>query len=153
LESEKKFRTIFDQSPIGIELYDASGKQLDGNAASLKMFGIPDVAEVKDFNLFNGTTLSDENKEKLRRGENVTYEAFFDFEKVKKLRQYVTHHSGIAYFDYIVTPLFDVDNKSINGYLVQVQDISERRRAEEEHNTFYLAPVYHCLSTHITGYC
>ncbi len=132
LESEKKFRTIFDASPIGIEIYDASGVQLNANAASLKMFGIPDVSEVKNFNIFEGTSLNTVNKQKLRKGKTVAYEALFDFEKVKELKQYVTHNQGTAYFDYIITPLFDILNKKIIGYLVQVQDITERKRAEEE---------------------
>nr|NQU94172.1 PAS domain S-box protein [Bacteroidota bacterium] len=131
-ESEEKFRTIFKESPIGIELYNADGIQLDANKASLKMFGIPDVSDLQKFNLFDGTSLDVEKKEKLLKGEPVAYQALFDFEKVKELHQYKTHRSGKAYFDYIITPLLNADQKAIDGYLLQVRDISEHKRAEEE---------------------
>jgi len=131
-ENEEKFRTIFEESPIGIELYDKNGRQVNANAASLNMFGIPDVSEIKSFNIFDGTSLDRENKEKLKKGQSVSYQAKFDFDKVKELRQYKTSKSGKAYFDYTITPLLHQSNGEIEGYLVHVQDISERKRAEEE---------------------
>ncbi|MFA5973277.1 MAG: PAS domain S-box protein [Lentimicrobiaceae bacterium] len=131
-ESEEKFRNIFNESPIGIELYNADGLQTNTNKASLQIFGIQDVSEVQGFNLFDGTSLSPDIKEKLRRGETVAYQAAFDFEKVKTLRQYRTNRSGIAYLDYIITPLQSSVGKTIYGYLLQVQDVTERKRTEEE---------------------
>jgi len=41
-ESEQKFRTIFEESPIGIELYDAMGYLVSSNRASRELFGISD---------------------------------------------------------------------------------------------------------------
>jgi len=132
IESELKFRTIFDEAPIGIELYNETGLQLNANKASLSIFGIPDVSEIQEFNLFSGTSLDEDIKEKLRRGETVTYQSVFDFGKVKALNQYQTNRSGKAYLDYIITPLKGADSDAIKGYLLQVQDISERKRAEED---------------------
>ncbi len=131
-ESEEKFRTIFEESPIGIELYNADGLQVNANRASLDMFGIPDFSEVQKFNLFDGTSLDEEKKEKLRNGQPVAYQSFFNFEKVKELRQYKTLKNGKANFDYIITPLSNSERKTIDGYLLQVQDITERKRNEEE---------------------
>ncbi len=45
-KSEERFRTIFDESPIGIELYRSDGMQVAANRASLKMFGILDQSEI-----------------------------------------------------------------------------------------------------------
>ena len=130
-ESEEKFRTIFNESPIGIELYNAIGMQINANKASLDMFGIEEVSEVQNFNLYDGTSLDDEKKEKLRKGEPISYQAVFDFEKVKKNQQYCTSKSGKAYFDYFIKPLFITEQNSVTGYLLQVQDITERKLAEE----------------------
>jgi PAS domain S-box-containing protein len=131
-DNEEKFRTIFEESPIGIELYDKTGKQINANKASLDMFGIPDMSEIQNFNIFDGTSLDAEKKEKLRKGEPIVYQAKFDFERVKELKQYKTIKTGKSYFDYTVTPLLNSVNRSIDGYLVHVQDISERKHAEEE---------------------
>ncbi|MFZ4400355.1 MAG: ATP-binding protein [Bacteroidales bacterium] len=130
-ESEAKFRTIFDESPIGIEIYNREGMQIDANPASLKMFGIPDISEIQNFNIFDGTSLDTGKKERLRKAQSVSYQSLFDFEKVKELHQYKTNKTGKAYFDYIITPLLNSDENTIDGYLLQVQDISEYKRAEE----------------------
>jgi PAS domain S-box-containing protein len=131
-ESEERFRTIFNESPIGIELFKSDGLFVNSNKASLKMFGIPDVSETKNFNLFDGISLNQVNQEKLRRGESVSYQAIFDFEKIKELKFYKTNKTGKAYFDYIITPLKSNDGKKIEGYLLMVQDITERKLHEEE---------------------
>jgi len=131
-ESEEKFKTIFNESTIGIELYQADGKQIAANKASMEMFGIPDVSEIKEFNLFEGTSLNPERQKKLRQGKSISYQAIFNFEKVKELKQYRTNKSGIAHLDYIITPIFGTKEHLIKGYLLQVQDITERKRAEEE---------------------
>ncbi len=129
-ESEEKFRTIFNESPIGVELYNANGMQIDANAASLNMFGISNVSEIQNFNIYDGTSLDDEKKEKLRRGEPITYQAVFDFDKVVEYQQYRTNKSGKSYFDYIITPLLNGEQKDTSGYLLQVQDITERKLGE-----------------------
>jgi len=130
-ESEEKFRKMFNESPIGIELYKADGMQLTANKASLKMFGIPDESEIYGFNIFDGSSLDVEKKEKLRRGETVEFQSAFDFEKVKELQQYKTDRIGIAYFDYIITPLLDTEKQTTQGYLLQVQDITGRKKVDE----------------------
>ena len=49
-ESEAKFRSIYEESPIGIELYDREGTLLDTNRACLEIFGISDVPAVEGSN-------------------------------------------------------------------------------------------------------
>jgi len=129
-ESEEKFRTFFEKSPIGIEIYGADGVQIDANKASLEMFGIPEKDYILGFNLFDGTSLSAELKDKLRSGEPIEYNFSFDFDKVKALHQYETTRDGIAEMQYSITPLKSFDEKSIRGYLLLVQDITEQKQAE-----------------------
>jgi PAS domain S-box-containing protein len=130
-ESEEKFRRIFEASPIGIELYDAGGSLLDANQACLATFGISDIAEVKGFNLFEDPNVSDEVKEKLYQGEIARYEVLFDFEKVKKLGLYNTYQTEPIYLDVLITPLIPVRKETPGGYLVQLQDITGRKKTEQ----------------------
>jgi PAS domain S-box-containing protein len=130
-QSEERFRNIFEQSPIGIELYDLDGRLLEVNKGCIEIFGVSDVAEVKGFKLFEDPNLSDEVKERLKKGEPVRYEVSFDFEKVKEFQLYKTTKTGIHYMDALITP-FGLEGKtSLTGYLVQVQDITRRKQAEE----------------------
>jgi PAS domain S-box-containing protein len=128
--SEERFRSIFEESPVGIELYDADGRLVNANNACLKTFGVSAVNEVKGFELFKDSNVSDEVKEQLRRGETVRYESPIDFEKVKEYQLYSTSKSGTACLDVMITPLGTREGEPASGYLVQVQDITERKQAE-----------------------
>jgi len=132
LMSEEKFRGIFEQSSIAIELYDSNGQLVNVNKACLEVFGISDVGEVKGFRLFEDPNLSDESKGRLRTGEVIRYEAPFDFEKVREKKLYSTTKSGIIHLDVLISPLGLGRNGIHVGYVVQVQDITERKRAEQE---------------------
>ena len=125
------FRTIFNESPIGIEVYDAQGRLLDANPACLGIFGVSSVDDVRGFRLFEDPNLSKQAKAALRRGERVSYEAPFDFEKVKSAGLYPTSRSGVIYLSLILTPLGAKTDGGIKGYLVQVQEITRLLRAEE----------------------
>jgi len=129
-ESVEEFRSIFINSPIGIELYGSDGKLVDANRACLDMFGASDVNSVKGFDLFQDPNVSEDVKMKLRTGETVRYESEFDFTKVKELNLYETSKSGIIDLDIFITPLYQSGTHSISSYLVQIQDITERKRAE-----------------------
>jgi len=130
-ESEERYRAIYDQSPFAIELYDATGKLVHVNPACLKLFGIESIQVIQNFSLFADPNVNDEQKERLHKGETVHYSGPFDFEKVKTLNLYTTSREGIVWLDVLITPLGNRAD-SISGFIVQVQDITERPRAEEE---------------------
>ena len=128
-ESEKRYHTIYDQSPIAIELYDAVGTLLHVNPACLKLFGIEDMQAVQNFSLFADPNINNEQKEQLRRGERVQYQGPFDFEKVKKLALYPTRRKGIIWLDVLITPIKNRADSTM-GFLVQVQEFTDRKIAE-----------------------
>ena len=129
-ESEERYRAIYDQSPIVIELYDAVGALVHVNPACLKLFGIENIQAIQNFSLFADPNISDEQKEELRQGKTVHYQGPFDFEKVKVLKLYPTSREGTIWLDVLITPL-GVRANSITGFLVQINDITERKVAEE----------------------
>jgi len=126
-ESEEKYLAVYAQSPIAIELYDAAGRLVNVNPACLDLFGVADWQELRGFNLFADPNLAAEHKERLRSAETVRYQGAFDFEKVKTLDLYRTSRAGVIWLDVLITPM----SEPRIGYLVQVQDITERKQAEE----------------------
>jgi PAS domain S-box-containing protein len=138
------FRTLFEQTPICIELYNQKGELLYANNACLRMFGVSNIKEAMGFNLFKGTTLNEEKREKLRKGIPISYCSKYDFDYIKHLNYYYkTNKSGIAFFNYNITPLLGTNRKEISGYLIQVQDISDwfikekqLGESEEKYKTF-----------------
>jgi PAS domain S-box-containing protein len=129
-ESEERFRTIFAQSPVGIEIYDVSGKLIDANPACLEMFGVENVEAVRGFDLLADPNVLPEARSRLEQGETVKYETAFDFDLVRQQALYRTSKSGRFFVDCLIVPLRASDH-SVTGYLVHVRDITERKRAEE----------------------
>jgi PAS domain S-box-containing protein len=130
--SERRFKSIYAESPMGIELFDLDGKLVDANRACLDIFGVSDVTDIKGFNLFEDPNLTVEQKKILKEGKTVSYEGPFDFEKIKEHKLYPTSKSGIIHLDVTVTPLAAAGEEPQKGYLVQVQDITERKHKEDK---------------------
>ena len=130
-KSEEHFKNIFKESPIGIELYNSAGDLIDANEASLDIFGIQNIGGSNRLNLFQNPNLPEEAKNKLIRGEIARYETLYDFERIKEFNIYETSKHGSIYLDVLITPIGKNDKNNPGGYLVQLQDITERKITEE----------------------
>ncbi|MCX7019194.1 MAG: PAS domain-containing protein [Candidatus Sumerlaeota bacterium] len=128
-ESRERYSTIFNQSPIAIEFYNSDGGLISVNDACIDLFGVVDRNEISGFKLFEDPNISGDIKTKLLNGENVRFEAEFNFEEVKKLNLYQTTCSGIKILDWSISPL--TNGTLVIGYIEQIQDITERKQAEE----------------------
>jgi len=128
-ESEEWFRSIYEESPIAIDLCDADGRLLEANQACLDLFGQPSFAMLSSFSLFDEPYVPDHAREKLRRGETARYDAILDYEEAKRIGLHKTAGPGLSYLHIIVTPLGLKQGTHPNGYLVQIQNITQRQRA------------------------
>ncbi|MGY5854724.1 MAG: PAS domain S-box protein [Candidatus Thorarchaeota archaeon] len=131
-ESEVLFRSIFEQSPVAIEWFDVDGKLVRANQAALDLFGLASIDEYTGFDLYADPNTPDWVKANLRNGKSARFDLEFSFEKTRGSNLYPTWKSGIIYLDVLHTPL-DIDGDgTTDGILSQIQDITERKRAEEE---------------------
>ena len=124
----QKYRLVYDQSPIAIELYDQAGKLLDVNPACLELFGVANAADLSGFDLFKDPNLPHDCRQRLKTGRTVGYQALFDFEKIRDLNLYRTDRRGTIWVDVTITPL---GGEMPIGYLVQAQDITDYKKALE----------------------
>jgi PAS domain S-box-containing protein len=129
-KSEGRYRAIYDQSPIGIELYDSTGALIHVNPACLNLLGVDNMEVLLGLSLFADPNLNDEYKAKLRQRETIRFQGPFDFDKVKTLNLYPTRREGIIWLDVLITPLGDTA-EPVTGYLVQIQDVSVRKGVED----------------------
>ena len=131
-ESTAKFGSIYDQSPIGIELYDSEGNLVNANSKCLEIFGIRNVAAVQGFKLFEDPNISNEVKKRILSGEVVSYESEFDFDKVRELELYETGKTGKTFVRVFLSPWKTSSDDDQGGFLVHVMDITESKKGEEE---------------------
>ncbi len=129
-ESESRFKSIFSEAPIGIEYYNSEGSLINVNQKCLKIFGVDDIKEIKGFKLFEDPNLSEESIKQVKEGKPYQYETEFDFDLVKKHKLYKTSKSGKCFMNILITPyeILDIGEK---GYLVHIEDINDRKQAEE----------------------
>jgi PAS domain S-box-containing protein len=129
--NEEMFRTIYNESPICIELFDSNGIQIGANRASLDLFGQENLEDAIGFDLFADPNTPDYVKEKLRKGEAVKAETRFDFSKVKVHELYKTAKTGIMYLDCVFSPLRYGRHENLQGYIIHIQDTTDRHLAEQ----------------------
>lgn len=129
--SEELFRGIFSNSPVAINVFDSNGYLTAANEALLRFAGVTSVEDMREFNIFTDPNFSEEMRERLKRGETVLYESSVDFSKVREQGSYPTSRHGVAFIQSGISPLRLGGDSSIHGYLVQLIDITERKKAEE----------------------
>ncbi|MBW1709675.1 MAG: PAS domain S-box protein [Deltaproteobacteria bacterium] len=134
-ESEEQFRSIFNESPIGIEIFNSEGILVEANKSCFEIFGIFEPNDLIGFRLYDNPNVPDDAKAKLIEGKTVKYETYYDFEQVKKRNLYRTTKTENIYIDVLITPLGLKGGQPFSGYMVQIQDITSRKKAEDRiHN-------------------
>jgi PAS domain S-box-containing protein len=126
--NEKRFRGIFETSPIGIRLYDAGGNFQSANPTCLNNFSFLPGATPQPLNLFVDPMVSAETQACLCAGETARFVNKFDPRQVKP-RPGFTNAGEVRYQDVSITPLREAGQ--IQGYLMQLVDISEQKRVDE----------------------
>ncbi|MGE5609562.1 MAG: PAS domain S-box protein, partial [Bacillota bacterium] len=67
----------------------------------------------------------------IRGGDPISTEFMYDFEAIKRLNLYPTLRSGIIHLHVLITPLRPDTEGQLSGYLIHMQDVTERKRAEQ----------------------
>jgi diguanylate cyclase (GGDEF)-like protein/PAS domain S-box-containing protein len=121
---------LFEESPLGIEIFDASGRLIEINRAVADMFGLYDKSDVIGFDLFADPNVDPSSKEALREGRIVEYEALFSFDKVKQASLYPTKRSGDMTIAVNIVPVRAYADGPLEGFIAIVRDISAQRMNE-----------------------
>jgi PAS domain S-box-containing protein len=125
LESMKRFRDLFEQSPIGVGIHDLKGELLIVNKAWLASFGLDSFGPIAHYDLFKDLKLDEEQAKFLRLGRVAQYEAHYDFNDLG----FKSSREGKGYLLFIVSPIHR--DKDVIGYMTQVQDVTERKKIAE----------------------
>jgi PAS domain S-box-containing protein len=133
-ESEEKFKGIFEESPIGLGIYDSQGRLIGINKSAVAIFGMADSSDAIGIRLFQDWGLTEEQMLKLRENQAIHYETTFDFGKVTSEGIFKTNKTGTILLEVFVKPVLVEGASKPTGYLAQVQDITQRRQMIESLN-------------------
>ncbi|MCK4852135.1 MAG: response regulator, partial [Candidatus Omnitrophica bacterium] len=133
-ESERKFKELFEESPIGIAILNSEGRLTEANRACFGLPFMPDSSEpIEKSNFLEDICVPSELLLKeLYAGGPIKFETSFDF-KVKVLADgaCVRKEGKRTFIDCRITPLsLAAGGKGAGGYLVQMEDITERKELE-----------------------
>jgi PAS domain S-box-containing protein len=126
-ESEGRFRTIMEQSPAAIEIYEPKGRLLAVNDAWAKFWGLKKEA-IADFNIFNDpecerTGLTSAFREVQQGRTRVLPEIYYDAEESGLIGGQKRWIRAIMY------PIMD-EKRTVNNIVLTYDDITERKQAE-----------------------
>ncbi|TFH05278.1 MAG: PAS domain S-box protein [Candidatus Thorarchaeota archaeon] len=130
-ENEEMFRTIFEESPICIELFDSDGLLVGANKKCLEVFGISGREDIIGFDVFADPNTPEYVKDEVREGNTAVYDSRFDFSKVKIHNMYETSKSGIKHLNSVFSPLKYGEGDDLQGFIIHVQDNTDKYLAEQ----------------------
>ncbi len=131
LKSEEQLRSLFENSPLGLQFYDQNGKLQSVNRACLEIFGVNDIAIIEGFNLLQNLKLTNKVMEKSGDGLTVRFETTIDFSRMNFLNLVDSRKSGTVYLDITVTEISPGMKGFPGGFLVCIQDITRRKKNEQ----------------------
>jgi len=127
-ESEEMLKTVFENSAIGIEIFDKNSFLKKSNKKIDELFGTNAEELIDKYNLKNDPNYQYPDVwEQLQNGNQVQHEIELFFDNV----QYPTKKSGVAHYSLIATPISDKISESV-GYLMQVIDVTQSKQIEEK---------------------
>ena len=129
--SEERFRTIFEKSPIGIELFDAAGNLLEANEACRDIFGTGGQPLPRNFNILESPEIPDDVKANIAGGKPIRFSTAVDFARIRKLNRYHTKKTAVSHLDVLITPLGAKEKNNPVSYLMHLQDITDQKEAED----------------------
>jgi PAS domain S-box-containing protein len=117
LQSDAKFRGIFEHSPVAIAMFDEKGWLSEVNNPCREL-GFPGTGR-GPYNLFSGNILPSVRRDALSRGEAVRLE-------IASGREICVPLKGSSHLDVLITPLFSPHKESPSGYIVQLRETTEK---------------------------
>lgn len=141
--SEKLFKNVFDDTPVGIEIYDKNACLLDLNNKDLEIFGVDQKEQVLGVNFFDNPNVSDDLKERMRQEEYLDFRLNYSFKSAQKY--YPTQKDDSIELFTKMRKLYDSQG-NFNGYLLINIDNTERidaiNRIRDFENFFLLISDY-----------
>jgi PAS domain S-box-containing protein len=124
-ESEKKYRELADNVPVGILSYDKKGRITFANPKVSEIFNAPSKEAVMSLNLFTSPLL-------IKHGISDIYKQCIEYGKSMTIEKQIDSKWGKHLWERILTAPIKDDNGDIESAIVIIEDFSERKKLETE---------------------
>lgn len=137
VKNRAKLNKIFQNVPVGIEIYDKEGVLMEINDADIKIFGVVREEVVGKINLFNNPNVPKQYLSELKKGNNIDIGLSYDYNKVIDLKYFPTTHTNSKHLAVKSTILYDKNNETESIILV-IADNTETITANDKIRQFEL---------------
>ncbi len=144
MDKEVFIRNIFDNLPVGVEVYDTEGRLKDMNVKDMEIFGVESKADCKDFKLFESRNIPDDVKKKIKSQDKVEFDTEYHFNTIENTYR-PKYKKEMLYLNCRTCKLYDIDN-NLNGYIHLSIDTTEAVMAKMRAGSFEK------LFSHISDY-
>lgn len=147
--SEKILRNIYDNLPVGIELYDKNGILIDMNNSDMQMFGVRDKKDALGLNLFQNPNIPDEAIRFLQDEKPASFRIRYSFDILGDF--YESEKSGTIEIYTKANVLYDSNGNLLNYLFINIDNTEINQaysRIAEFENSFSLISEYGKI-----GYC
>ncbi len=130
--SERKIRTLFEEVPSGIFLFQEDGTILNANRASLEILGLARFTDLADFKLYDVMCSREIVLGLIRKGKIAELTLSCNFDRLKAETLTSTKKSGVAYFQIVFAPVTDKGGKAPREFFILFLDITAKKIAEKQ---------------------
>ncbi|HQP05194.1 MAG TPA: ATP-binding protein [Bacteroidales bacterium] len=130
--SETIFKSIFNNSPIGIGLFDLAGNLILANEAAIKIFKITENPEAKKLNIFTGNIIPAEYLNQVKNLKPVDFSAWFRTEKLLLQGIEITEKKRVFLHCRFTPYNINLESNNVDRLLLQVTDNTYEKQHERE---------------------
>ncbi|NDV84446.1 PAS domain-containing protein [Bacteroides sp. 51] len=128
-ESEHLLRDIYDNLPVGLEVFDKNGILIKANEKDVEILGMASMDDYMGVDIFKHPILPLEVKERMKRGERIDFNSSYEFSRVmENYYKKLPVKKGVTNLTTKIVPVLD-NNNQIQNYLFINIDNTETTNA------------------------
>lgn len=127
-ENEKLLRSIYDNLPVGFELFDNKGQLMQSNDKALEILGLSKPTPNDLLNIFEHPMIPADVKRKMTKGETVDFNVIYDIRKLKEFYHLNEPDKPLQNLTLKIAPILD-DSQHILYYLLLIINNTETTNA------------------------
>ena len=130
--SERKIRTLFEEVPSGIFLFQEDGTILNANQAALDILGLARFTDLADFKLYDIMCSRDIIRDLMKKGKIAELTLSCNFDRLKAETLTSSKKTGVAYFQIVFAPVTDTVGAAPKEFFILFLDITAKKIAEKQ---------------------